>query len=242
VTDSRLGCRFRASWTEGDRPIRETSVRFAADGSVDAGDNYRPPPEVVRMANSLQSSTPSDVAEVLRFARERDLPNLYVPAGITFCETSPVYLDHDGLHGREIGRVLGVEWDGKRFSAWGWIHPDHAEAARRCAQVSPTLLPTAAEITQFEGSDIMLTTLSTFLELSATAEPARQGTTLSVGRPQLVPSPDWEALLTPESAFETSEFGNFRESFAARVTVGGPEAVPAGEGPGAGIRRVDANG
>lgn len=206
MTDSRLACRFKASWTEGDRPVRESFHRAVTAAAETGTEPPNPPAEVLRMARSFPDKSPG-LAAVLRLARSRELPSLYDPDGMSFAETSPIYLDHFGI---EIGRVLVVSRTGDRFEALGWVHPNFADAARECGHVSPGLWIDSGEIAQFGGSDVLRVSDSTFIELSATAEPAREGTTLEVSRPRPVPDPDWAALLTSESAFEASEFGPFR--------------------------------
>ena len=120
--------------------------------------------------------------------------------------------------------VVNPETDG--FSVLGWIHPDYEAAARDCGHVSPGVVIDLAQIAQFSGSEVLLVTSSTLVELSATSAPARDGTTLSVGRPKPVRSPDWEALQTPGSAFASTaafgpedEDGMFSFAFTGTVSV-----------------------
>jgi hypothetical protein len=137
---------------------------------------------------------------------------LYDPSGVSFGETSPIYFDHVGI---EIGRVLVISREGDRFTALGWVHPTHADAVRDRRHVSPGYLIEAGEIVQFGGSDVLAVSQSWFLELSVTAEPSREGTTLSISGPHRAPSPDWEVLQTPASAFDALRVDREKFSLAA---------------------------
>ena len=210
-TLARLACRFRASWEEGHEPARE-SFHAEAEAATAAGMTPPEPPAEVLRAARERSEVSDELREVLRLSRARQLPSLYDPSGVAFPETVPIYLDHVGA---EVGRVLVVSRTADRFEVLGWVHPDHADTVRACRHVSPGLWIDAATIQTVEGRDVLAVSASTVVELSATAEPARFGTFLEVGRPRLVPSPDWEALQTVDSAFDAWRIERARASFAA---------------------------
>lgn len=192
----RYACRLRATWEEGHEPARGS--RFAEPGKGD-GAAFAPTPALV--LSMKENPGPSDeLSAVLRLSRSLGLPSLYDPDGMHFDNSTPIYADHGGI---EVGRGRVVDRIGDRFEFVGWIHPDYADAVRQCGYISPTLGIVAATIEEFGGESVLYISKSELVELSATAYPVRPGTTLSVGHPQLVPSPDWEALQTVFSAFDT---------------------------------------
>jgi hypothetical protein len=206
-----LGCRFRAEWSEGQ--VAREGFHEAAESGVRAGeDPPTPSAQVVALALS-RPANPPEFAAVLRLARERRLSSVYDPAGVSFSEATPILIDHGGI---EVGRVLVVSLAGDRFSVQGWVHPDHADDVRARGHVSPAHWVEDGRIEAMHGLDVLRVLASSVVEISATAEPARSGTVVTVGPPRPVPSPDWEALQTLGSAF-APEFVRFVDGPRTRL-------------------------
>lgn len=207
MTTPRLACRIVATWSEGDVPVREG---FHDAVALAAGDDVPAPPDAIVRQAAERTAADGELAAAIRLARERRLPSIYEPDGMSFSETAPVYIDHGGP---EVGRVLVITRTDDRFEALGWIHPDYAQAARARAHISPGLWIDDAELVSFAGVDALRVTRSTLGEMSITGEPSRAGTVLQVGPPRLVPEPDWTALHEVGSIFYALETDRLR--FAA---------------------------
>lgn len=190
-----------------------SSAPAMIEEATEAGTTYTPPPAVLRAA--LEADPDPELSRVLRFARERGLPSRYSADGLTFGMFTPIHLDHLG---EAIGLGSVVDRVGDVFTFVGWLHPDHAAAARQRGYVSPGLHVDAARI----EDDVLAVSKSFLPEVTFTAYPALAGTTLTIGPPRTVPASEWHVLSRGCEAFGGLAFG--ADPTLDRVTIAYPTA------------------
>lgn len=177
-TPSAQHYQFYASWLEGAIPY---DVVAQAPAWQRLGDSV-----VARLrgtrgaAAAFVAPEPDSDAETvaaLERGRRNRLPLLVASRGVDFSRTV-LLLEHVGA---PLTTELDIGHRGDRFTATGWVSPEHASALRACSGVSPRLLVRRARIHEVSPRMFAVDVSECELvELSATKTPAREGTTLMV--------------------------------------------------------------
>ena len=175
-------CQVRATWREGAVP----------DPSAGAAPSPRALPATAPRSRPGTSGDPE--FQVQAFDRDDETLAAIAAwkAGDVFMRVDPAGVEFGGdpiplVIGHDAGTVmvddLEVAQTGREFSAVGWVSAEQAEVLSGYLFFSPSLVIVRARLEEIAGLRFAEATQTVLVELSATNDPARDGTSLAVGPP-----------------------------------------------------------
>jgi hypothetical protein len=175
-------CQVRATWREGAVPDSvgkgsTIAVRPAGDDALIAADASGEPEFQVEAFDR-----DNETEAAITAWKAGDVFMRIDPAGIAFgSDPVPLVIRHEAA--RVMVDDLEIAQTGREFSAVGWVSAEQAEELRGYLFCSPRLVPVRARLDEIAGIRFAEMTESILVEITATNDPARDGTSLAVGPP-----------------------------------------------------------
>lgn len=194
-------CQFRATWREGhvpDESVAKDSTVAARpagdDAPITAGASGAPEFQVEGFEVDAETRAAIDAWKAGKAIMRVD------PTGVEFgADPVPLVIGHDA--GTVVVEDVEIAQTGREFSAVGWLTAEQAEMLSGYLFCSPSLVIVRARLDEMGGIRFAEATHTKLVELTATNDPARDGTSLAVGPPgkTLWPRPTGERFTRIDS-------------------------------------------